>query len=128
MIFLRTSDGIVGTVERKKGFGAWDAEMSDVVRIALKNDRSPKRQTLITHITHFYPEWRYAGHWQYRRRKLRCIVMLTPENLIIKNHLHPEISFCISPSEVIRNIIQPGIFSTHTVGIVYLYRQCFLWR
>ena len=73
MIFLRTSDGIVGTVERKKGFGAWDAEMSDVVRIALKNDRSPKRQTIFTH---FYPEWRYAEHWQYRRRKPHCIVMI----------------------------------------------------
>ena len=64
MIFLRTSDGIIGTVERKEGIWAGNAELSDVVRIALKNDRSPKRQTFITHITHFYPEWRYGGHWQ----------------------------------------------------------------
>ena len=116
MIFLRTSDGIVRN-GGKEDFGAGDAELPDVVRIALKNDRNPKRQTLFTH---FYPEWRYAGHWQYRRRKLRCIVMLTPKNLIIKNRLHPEISFCISPSKIIRNIIQPGICSTHSVGIVYL--------
>ena len=57
MIFLRTSDGIIGTVERKEGIWAGNAELSDVVRIALKNDRSPKRQTIFTH---FYPKWRYA--------------------------------------------------------------------